>query len=150
MNKRVLILALGLSGCAEMNQPLTYWDKHGGSITVHHVSGKTDQTETLTTKEFKSDQVEGGFKVVSSKADFKPAKKPEKKSASERQLAERVDSLTKQIATLKDELQSSKRPPSPKKQITSTDETNATAEAPNPVSPPPQAEANADDPRASQ
>src|ERR1700674_2670453 len=141
MNKRLVILALGLAGCAETNPPLTYWDQRRSTITVHHVSGKTDQTETLTTKEFKNDQVEG-FKVVSGKVDFRPSK-PDKKSESERHLTERVESLTKQIASLKDEIKSKREP---KKEQTSTDETNATAEATNPAAPATQAEASVDNP----
>jgi hypothetical protein len=154
MNKRLLILALGLTGCADMNQPLTYWDKHGSTITVHHVSGKTDQTETLTAKKLKSDRVEG-FAVTAGKADFKP-KEPDKKSTSERQLSEKVESLTKQIASLKDEIKSSPKRAAKKEEPETndsaqvpkkpTDETNAIAEAPNPTGPLPQAEANAENP----
>lgn len=148
MNKHVLLLVLGVAGCAQ-TQSLTYWDKHGSAITVHHVIGKTDQTDTLTTKELKNDQVQGGFKVVTGKVDFKPTKQPDNKSAKERKLSDRVDSLTKQVASLKDQIHSSKSTPTQaKNQTTSTDETNATAEAPNPVAP--VASADADLPHVSQ
>ena len=55
------ILVIGLSvltfGCQTAPKQTTYWTEKSGIVTVHHVVGAVDQTETLTKKQLTKEEV---------------------------------------------------------------------------------------------
>ena len=124
------LLVIGLSalafGCTTAPKQTTYWTEKSGIVTVHHVVGAVDQTETLTKKQLTKDEVavyklpKGKYfrvesehidpRTASSKAEAKgtqPAKaEPAAKTkdmeggASNDRIAEKVDALKREVETV--------------------------------------------------
>jgi hypothetical protein len=96
-------MMLLLTGCAQHG--VTYWIEKDSVVTVHHVTGGTDQTEKLVKKPFASDLLGDGqyYQVSLAAAKFVPPTH-QPKTKQDKQSAAKITELTEEVESLKDKL----------------------------------------------
>lgn len=82
-------IMLALTGCAQ--QGSVYWNEKDGAVTVHHVTGKTDQVERLVKK-----AAGDGYQVVTASEPIIPK--------TDNKLETKVEKLTAKVASLEERL----------------------------------------------
>ena len=126
---RLLLLLAGsvaFSGCETKQASTNYWTTKAGVVTVHHVVGTVDQTETLTQKRLSNEEIAAYklpkgtyFKVEPEHSDFpatfakaepkgtpkvaqsaKAEPKAKEGGASNDRIAEKIDALKREVETV--------------------------------------------------
>lgn len=82
-------IMLALTGCAQPGS--VYWNEKDGAVTVHHVTGKTDQVERLVKKAH-----DDGYQVVTASEPIIPK--------TDNKLETKVEKLTAKVASLEERL----------------------------------------------
>lgn len=94
------LTGFALTGCETKNQGAVYWSEKDGAVTVHHVTGKTDQSEKLIRKPFKDDRLGDGsfYQVTNASTPFTVKAKGDSK------LETKVANLTAKVESLEEKL----------------------------------------------